>query len=66
LFPENTASGLPRASAVVILDDHTTGCPFACPEASVISATRTAASALDPEKEFDTGDPGTGEPAAPV
>jgi ornithine cyclodeaminase len=42
-FPENVAAGLPRASAVLILNDHDTGYPFACLEASVISATRTAA-----------------------
>jgi ornithine cyclodeaminase len=42
-FPQNVASGLPRASAVLILNDHDTGYPFACLEASIISATRTAA-----------------------
>ena len=44
-FPENRANNLARASAVLILNDATTGYPVACIEASLISATRTAASA---------------------
>ena len=44
-FPENRAGNLARASAVQILNDATTGYPLACIEASLISATRTAASA---------------------
>ncbi len=44
-FPDNTAANLARASAVQILNDSTTGYPLACIEASLISATRTAASA---------------------
>lgn len=44
-FPGNVAHGLPRASAVLLLNDRTTGYPYACLESSVISASRTAASA---------------------
>src|ERR671914_1022559 len=42
-FPENVAAGIPRASAVVILNGYETGYPFACVEGSIISAARTAA-----------------------
>jgi N-[(2S)-2-amino-2-carboxyethyl]-L-glutamate dehydrogenase len=44
-FPENRASNLARASAVLILNDAATGYPVACIEASLISAARTGASA---------------------
>jgi len=44
-FPDNIAANLARASAVLILNNATTGYPLACIEASLISATRTAASA---------------------
>ncbi|GLW64275.1 2,3-diaminopropionate biosynthesis protein SbnB [Actinomadura rubrobrunea] len=44
-FPENVADGLPRASAVLVLNDAETGYPFACLESSIISAARTAGSA---------------------
>ncbi|WP_031469273.1 2,3-diaminopropionate biosynthesis protein SbnB [Sciscionella sediminilitoris] len=44
-FPGNVADGLPRASAVLVLNDPVTGYPFACLESSIISAVRTAASA---------------------
>lgn len=44
-FPENIRTGVPRASAVLLLNDYATGYPFACLEASIVSAARTAASA---------------------
>ncbi|MDG4830668.1 2,3-diaminopropionate biosynthesis protein SbnB [Solwaraspora sp. WMMD1047] len=44
-FPDNVARNVPRASAVLVLNDFATGYPFACLEAAQISAARTAASA---------------------
>ncbi|WP_327674848.1 2,3-diaminopropionate biosynthesis protein SbnB [Kitasatospora sp. NBC_00458] len=45
-FPGNVAHNVPRASAVLLLNDLETGYPFACLEAAQISAARTAASAV--------------------
>ncbi len=44
-WPDNVDSGLPRASAVILLNDTSTGIPLACLEGTLISAARTAASA---------------------
>lgn len=45
-FPENVARGVPRASAILVLNNYADGYPYACLEASIISAARTAASAV--------------------
>ncbi|MGQ0839469.1 2,3-diaminopropionate biosynthesis protein SbnB [Actinokineospora sp.] len=45
-FPANIDRNIPRASAVLLLNDYATGYPFACLEAAQISAARTAASAV--------------------
>nr|AYM54411.1 ornithine cyclodeaminase/mu-crystallin [Phaselicystis flava] len=44
-YPANIRQNIPRASAVLVLNRTDTGYPFACLEASIISAARTAASA---------------------
>ncbi|HET6329022.1 MAG TPA: 2,3-diaminopropionate biosynthesis protein SbnB [Planctomycetaceae bacterium] len=54
-FPENVAAGIPRASAVLILNDHDTGYPFVCMESSIISATRTGAMAALAAEWFSRG-----------
>lgn len=45
-FPSNLKRGIPRASATLILNDDQTGYPIAIMESSIISAARTAASAV--------------------
>lgn len=45
-FPANIEHNIPRASAVLVLNELETGHPFACLEAAQISAARTAASAV--------------------
>ncbi|HEX7661617.1 MAG TPA: 2,3-diaminopropionate biosynthesis protein SbnB [Pseudonocardiaceae bacterium] len=45
-YPGNVEHGFPRASAVLVLNDYETGYPVALLESSIISASRTAGSAV--------------------
>lgn len=45
-YPGNVHRGFPRASAVLVLNNYETGYPFAILESSIISAARTASSAV--------------------
>lgn len=54
-FPDNISLGLDRASAILIVNDRKTGYPIACLEGSLISAVRTATSALVGVKYLHTG-----------
>ncbi|MDI5970648.1 2,3-diaminopropionate biosynthesis protein SbnB [Streptomyces sp. SL13] len=55
-YPPNIERNLQRASAVLLLNDAETGYPFACLEASQISAARTAASAALAVETLSEGD----------
>lgn len=55
-YPSNVARNVPRASAVLVLNDAETGYPFALLEASQISAARTAASAALAVETLSPGD----------
>lgn len=56
--PSNIDRGIPRASAVTILNDPVSGYPYACLESSIISAVRTAASAALAAQVLLAGRPG--------
>jgi ornithine cyclodeaminase len=58
-FPANHQAGLPRASAVLVLNDMRTGIPYAVLESARISAARTAASSALAASVLVAGSPAT-------
>nr|MDT0657165.1 2,3-diaminopropionate biosynthesis protein SbnB [Micromonospora sp. DSM 115978] len=62
-FPANVAKGVPRASAVLVLNDYETGYPIALLEAAGISAARTAASAAVAARAIARSVPSDGQVA---
>lgn len=62
-FPANVAQGIPRASAVLVINDYATGYPIALVEAATISAVRTAASAAVAARAIGRHVPGDGRVA---
>ncbi|AUS81069.1 2,3-diaminopropionate biosynthesis protein SbnB [Actinoalloteichus sp. AHMU CJ021] len=62
-FPSNVRRDVPRASAVLVLNDYETGYPTALLEAASISAARTAASAAVAARALAVSLPGNGEVA---
>jgi len=62
-YPSNVTRGIPRASAVLVLNDYATGYPIALLEAAAISAARTAASAAVAARALARYVPATGDVA---